>query len=340
MAKDKTQMRWHSELNALFNRAMTKQCMLGASCAPAARNHGISATRVLRRIAEDGKVIAIVPSEQVAQVDFGLKGVGQVSTFSAFCAKHDQELFGPIDNVDYQPGNLEQQFLFAYRTIAQQYHVALAERRTQEATIAALDDVQRKGQKLGSIVDGEQRAWSDEEMSRYIQSRHQRATDAIAASDGLEKLMRHLSYAYLDRDYGAVSTTILEFPDEYPVAQSSAMTWGGGPQQEIPHTSTVNVFSQQGRTYGLLSCASGHGTDCIDSHLELFRVDGQVDYRAALTHVMCWSGETIVFKPSYWRALPDDIRRSFSDRLNVWVGGGTDFVQPDGSFNILQDSIL
>lgn len=340
MAKNKTQKKWHSEYNILFNRAASKLCMAGFNCQTAAKCHSISEKRVLRKIAEDGKVVAIQPSDVPGDAHLGLQGVGQVSTFSGFCSKHDQALFASIDNFDYQSGDIEQECLYAYRTIARYHYYKLAWRYAQEAKLAVFKDVQIKGKKLRGIQGEVSRTLTEQEVSQLVLF-HERATDeAIMSSVTLRDLMGNLNAALGRKDYAIISTRAIEFPDEYPVAQSSSLMLDGVGEHGHPHMLTVNVIPQQGRTYALLSCASGHGVDCIDGHLERFRLDGEVDYRAAVTHIMCMSGDPIAFKPSYWNALPEDLRDSFVDRLNVWMSGGIDPVQLDGSFNILQDSFL
>ena len=270
MVKDKTNKRWHSDYNILFNRAAPKLCMAGFDCKSAAKCHSISVGRVLQRIAEQGKVVAVVPSETPGESVLKPQGISQVSTFSGFCSKHDQALFALIDNFDYQP---------------------------ETAT-------------------------------------------AISTSLTLRDLMGALNAAIANDDYSMVATRILELPDEYPIAQSGSMIVDGASREGYPHMITVNVIPQQGRTYALLSCTIGHGTFCIDGHLERFRVGGILDYRNALTHIMCMAGDPIAIKPSYWEALSDNIRSSFVERLNTWMKGGVDPVQPAGSFNILQDQII
>ena len=312
--------------------------MAGFDCKPTAKNHSISEKRILRTLAEAGKVIAVVPGETSAEVSLGLLGVGQVSTFSGFCAKHDQELFAPIDNFNYEFGNVEQEFLFAYRTIARYHYYKLAWRYAQEEQLAARRDVRAKGEKLRSVDLN--RRLTDDEVGKLIQFHEEATADAISTSLALRDLMGFLNSAIARKDYAVAATRVIEFPDEYPVAQSGSLIVDGVSREGHPHMITVNVIPQQGRTYALLSCTAGYGTLCIDGHLERFCVGGKIDYRAAITHIVCMAGDPIAVKPSYWEALPENIRSSFVERLNVWAHGGVDPVQLDGSFNILQDSLL
>lgn len=341
MAKSSTQKRWHSDYNILFNRAAPKLCMAGFDCRAAAKCHSISERRVLRKLAENGKVIAVRPSEYIpGAATLGLQGVGQVSTFSGFCSMHDQRLFARIDNFDYQLGDAEQEYLFAYRTIARYHYFKLAWRYGQEAKLAALEDVRAKGERLRSMVGETSRLLTDAEVEQLVQFHQQATSDAVSSSFEVRDLMGALNAALGSGDYGAIATRVIELPNEYPIAQSSSLILDDAGLAGYPHMITVTVIPQQGRTYVLLSCTAQHGTSCIDGHLERFRVNGEIDYCAATTHIICMSGDAIAIKPSYWEAVPDDVRVSFVDRLNTWMSGGVDPVQPDGSFNILRDSIL
>lgn len=138
------------------------------------------------------------------------------------------------------------------------------------------------------------------------------------------------------KDYEIISTRIIEFPDEYPIAQSGSLIVGSVGHEQYPHVITVNVMPQQYHTYALLACVGSHGTTCIDNHLERFRIGGTLDYRAALSHIMCMAGDSLAIKLSYWDRLPESLKSSFVDRLNVWGRGGIDPIEPQGSFNILQ----
>lgn len=338
MAKDRTQKRWYSDPSILMKKVAPKQCMAGFDCKPTARNHSISERRVLRKLAEDGKVIAVVLGETPAYATLGLQGVSQVSTFSGFCASHDQQLFSPIDNFDYEFGNAEQEFLFAYRTIARYHYYKLAWRYAQEGQLAALKEARDANKELYSVELG--RTLTDDELGRSIAFYTDATKDAIAVSVAQRDLMGFLNSAIARKDYGVVATRVVEFPDEYPLAQSVSLVVDGASREGHPHMITVNVTPQNGRTYAILSCTAGYGTLCIDGHLERFRANGKIDYRAAITHIMCMAGDPIAIKPSYWESLPENLRSSFVERMNVWTHDGVDPVQADGSFNILQDSLL
>lgn len=308
--------------------------MAGFDCKPAAKCHSISEGRILRRLAEDGKVIGIAPSDISGTLTLDRVGISQVSTFSGFCAKHDQELFSPIDNFDYRPEDRKQEYLFAYRTIARYHYYKLAWRYAQEAKLSAYQQALKSGKRLYST--GLDRHLTDTEASKLIQLHESATAEAVHTSTSLRDLMGKLNTGIGRQEYKDISTRIIELPDEYPIAQSGSLIVDGDTATGLPHMITVNVLPQVGRTYALLSCTGVHGTYCIDVHLEQFRIAGQVDYRHALTHVICMAGDPIAIKPSYWEALPATLRSSFIERLNLWSKGGVDPVRPGGSFNILR----
>lgn len=92
------------------------------------RAHSIQNNKILRRIARQGKVYMVNP--QFTEHSFGLdmkpKGRKVATIFTGFCNHHDTEAFESIENRDYG-GDVEQDFSFAYRAFAFEYH------RAQEA---------------------------------------------------------------------------------------------------------------------------------------------------------------------------------------------------------------
>lgn len=85
--------------------------------------HSIQNNKILTQIARDGEVImaGFEANEYTFKVIMKPKGRGVATTFSGFCDFHDSIVFNPIENNDYQGIN-QQNFLFAYRAFAYEYH--------------------------------------------------------------------------------------------------------------------------------------------------------------------------------------------------------------------------
>lgn len=79
--------------------------------------------KILSRIAKNGNVIMYRPEFTETSYTFKgqPKGRKTATTFSGFCGFHDKIVFQPIEDNDYD-GSLKQNFLYAYRAFAFEYH--------------------------------------------------------------------------------------------------------------------------------------------------------------------------------------------------------------------------
>jgi len=83
--------------------------------------HSVQNNKILNVISEDGHVHMFG-----SELDEGYhlkakmqnKGRKVATTFTGFCGYHDNEIFKPIEAHHYIIGNKEQEFLFAYRALA------------------------------------------------------------------------------------------------------------------------------------------------------------------------------------------------------------------------------
>ncbi len=97
--------------------------------------HTVSRSGSLNQIAEDGHVIAFMPTlEQLIKHNGILQpervGVRRASTFTGFCSTHDDSLFSALEKTHFI-GSQEQCFLLAYRAYAREIYTkrAAAEQR-------------------------------------------------------------------------------------------------------------------------------------------------------------------------------------------------------------------
>jgi hypothetical protein len=108
-----------------------KECFKNSGCDNIIKAHSIQENKILKKIAVDGHVV-MVANDRITMVDgqidtdnlvkIELIGKGKATRFQGFCQEHDREIFKPIELNDYIAGNKEQNFLFAYRTLAKEFH--------------------------------------------------------------------------------------------------------------------------------------------------------------------------------------------------------------------------
>ena len=94
----------------------------------AIRAHSIPSGTVLNRLSRDGHLV--VPHMKLkfpppTEISFTCVGKNNATTFSGLCAKHDNDLFCPIDNQLPDINNKIHLFLLAYRAVLREYHVVL-----------------------------------------------------------------------------------------------------------------------------------------------------------------------------------------------------------------------
>lgn len=122
-----TRQRFQALHGKLKREARNKSCFaVDNNCSSnIIKAHSIQNNRILNRIADNGEVIQL--KEDIGDEDFGItpRRVGKrvASVATNFCGMHDTNIFLPIEQRDFAPGDLEQEFLFAYRAFAREYHV-------------------------------------------------------------------------------------------------------------------------------------------------------------------------------------------------------------------------
>lgn len=114
------------------------------------RAHTISKCHGLRRIAKGGEVYQVKADPFAERYDelmrMSRKGVSAVSTFRGFCARHDAEIFDPIENHEFAMTK-EQTFLLMFRTVAKELFL----KQIQQEAIAQVMELEAA--KAGVSVD-------------------------------------------------------------------------------------------------------------------------------------------------------------------------------------------
>jgi hypothetical protein len=115
-------------ISNLRRESRVKECFcVSDQCSSIIKAHSIQNNRILKQIAEDGVVIQLQLVDNDGQTSIDIEKIGRkVATISTnFCGFHDTNLFLPIESKDYQKNDKEQEFLFAYRAFAKEYHTKL-----------------------------------------------------------------------------------------------------------------------------------------------------------------------------------------------------------------------
>ena len=158
--------------------------------------HTLSVGKMLTPISRDGHVYALKPDCYAANfnevLSIGLCGVRKTSTFNGFCAKHDRELFLPIENKPFT-ASTEQFFLHAYRAICKECYGK--PRQAQQAD--RIPEIRQNIHNQASAT-----VTSDELL--YMAASKVGATDVHLLKMKMDKLL-------IGKDFSKLRTTFIKF---------------------------------------------------------------------------------------------------------------------------------
>lgn len=232
-----------SAINKRMNEARIKQCIHPKTEECQGKivvAHSIQNNRILNKIGRNGEVYMLkhTATKTSSRTRFKLVGRGQATTFTGFCSYHDKSLFQPIEDTAYQ-GTEQQQFLFAYRTFAFEYHKKL------EAKKAITNASKIKP----SLI-------KDDYFLGYMEGHD------LAIRD-IEYHKQKFDEALIQGQYGIVETLELKFEGESPISVCSGFfleyELNGKPASCLPKSDEMakllmfNVIPQEGHMVVLFS---------------------------------------------------------------------------------------
>lgn len=113
--------RVRSGINRAFRSAAPGQCLVPNCGTPhkTINAHSIQSSNVLQALARQGHVYMIQSTD--SGYEFKLTGIKKASTFTGFCAMHDNDLFNPVDlsdYVDFDDNSMDQIARLSLRAVA------------------------------------------------------------------------------------------------------------------------------------------------------------------------------------------------------------------------------
>lgn len=239
-----TRQRFQHLLGQLRREARTKSCFAAdMNCSGnIVKAHSIQNNRILTRIADNGEVIQL--KDDISEEGFGiaprLVGRRVASVATNFCGMHDTDIFLPIEHRDFTPGNLEQEFLFAYRAFAREYHAKLEQTLMFKAALKKFDAPETKDMFNKALI-------SSEATRREMEA---------------NRIM--LNQARLSSDFKHIHTYRAEFRLPCPIAVSSCFALEHDLNGNVVNCLgdlktplrylTLTIFPQESKTHVLMSC--------------------------------------------------------------------------------------
>lgn len=202
---------------ALFKQA--ESCKLRKCLHPLAANgvcsnkiieaHTISRSSTLSKIANKQNKVLTFHRSRGLQEGTGipdLKGWREASTFTGFCAKHDSELFAPIETREFL-GTPEQCFLVGYRALCHEnYQKEVSHIRTTRFIQLIRDE--RPHHEAMRILDN---------LSPFAEG----LAKGLADTQEKKKIFDQIA---ISKDYSALSSFTVSFDGELTVASTGAPT--------------------------------------------------------------------------------------------------------------------
>jgi len=268
--------------------------------------HSIQNNRILNRISEDGLVVKLEGADENGNFIINTEEIGRkIATVSTnFCGFHDDLIFKPIESKDYQKHTRNQEFLFAYRAFAKEYHVKLEVRNFQRNAMDMSTGLRKNDWKYS-------------------------LTGTEIALEQLEREKLILNTSLEECRFEILKTYIIEFHGHYDVAASSLFSikhdlYGNqindiqNLKKDLKHT-FLSVFPQGNRTFVLISF---YRKD--QSYFSFFNDQimkkSIAEKKVIISNLILYHVENFVISPKLWRNLSqenkDTIRQVFLKTVN------------------------
>ncbi|MEA5550596.1 hypothetical protein VB713_06320 [Anabaena cylindrica UHCC 0172] len=261
--------------------------------------HSIQNNRILKKISQNGEVLYWSTTEDNDNNDikFLLSRTGRkkATTFTGFCNFHDTKLFTPIELHNYHDGNEKQQFIFAYRALAKEYH---AKRMAVNLVNSAISQLpQHRKAILGNFQ-------KNQKITLYQ----------------LEQDKQLFNSALAQGKFNIAYTWIMKFHHEYHIAVSSAFTvekdLNGKDINNFSDLDTdmkylyLTIFPQNGKTYILLSCLRKY-KKYLSPLINQIKEKSINERKIILSNILATHVENLAISPSKWEQISEDKRSVF-----------------------------
>jgi hypothetical protein len=262
--------------------------------------HSIQNNRVLNRISQDGLVYYFgqgdFDPDNMKAKTYGRKAA---STFTGFCGHHDQMLFRPIDNYDYEPTNVEQEFLFAYRALAKEHHA--------KTSILSM---------FCEILETKNEPDLDYEMLYFY------ALGMSSAFYQLERMKIAFNKNLGKGNFFKIYTKRIILDEHYPLAVSSMFSpttdFNGNVVNDLVNLKKdfmpifMTVFPQERQTYILIQCLKNDLSYLNDFLNQV--TERPEDAKLKISMLLLVHCENMAISPPHWDKLSEE-------QQNVFVRG-------------------
>ena len=306
-------MNIYGHFNKLKKLFTEKECLYpNGNCSnEIIRSHTIQKSKALSKIAVDGHVYQMkinnseIMSKGAEAIRPDLVGYKLATTYYGFCAKHDNELFRPIDSIEFSE-EIRQCFLYSYRALCKEVYLRMR-------TIKSYPEYDiLKNYRSNLTLEKYQSLKSSftipHEITNQILSESKTIYDAMLKNEGFDALE---NYIILFNQIPSVLCNAIFFPDfDFHGRQIVNLRI-----DEEMHPITVNIFPTDSGGVALFSWLKKYHKGPYNFCKSL----NKIPHRKKTTSIiqMCFEFfENIAWSPAWWDALENDLKDSLINRFN------------------------
>jgi hypothetical protein len=274
------------------------------------KSHSIQKSTILKKLSNNEKKIMMFSGNTDAfkGPKFEMKevGINKATTFLGLCNFHDTETFKLIDIDDFDPENMEKQFLYAYKSVLMNHY-------QKSQSYERFKYIAKKNDDKNEFV-----------VAKLIFLSYMNYLGFFSSS----KIKKIFDYTFIKKNYNdelIYKNVILNY--ELPIAACSAFTpivdFNNNvinnffkKEYEIPKYIFFNIFPENGNTY-ILICFLKKQKDFLEDYVNY--IIKNEDIENTLSNLILRNIENFVMLPEHWYKLNlenrNKIEKFFTDTL-------------------------
>ncbi len=313
-------------LNLLRKDCLFKECFhKDNNCdSKIIKAHSIQENRYLKEISVNGKVLSFNSFNFSDKFEVNLKEIGKAkaSIFTGFCKFHDNAIFKQIETKDYEKHNKEQEFLFAYRSLAWFYHAKRVDFNQNEKLYNIIRNQDEEGIQRYLKLNP---PYSDIFFSKTTNLYKSNMESASTTVKELEILRTAININLDKKKFYKIITKVIEFDNETPITASSILyiefdmkgnlinDYCNKRKKLLPVF--LSVFPQKGKTYILISYYKNNKNafSFID---EQIINQPTLKQKIILSNIIISYIENFFISPDYWAIFTKTIKNKINHIYN------------------------
>lgn len=284
--------------------------------------HSIQNNKILKQISDNGHVYMPYPKDDNPFAIITKWGRKEATVFSGFCGYHDNELFKPIENYEFNKSD-EHIFLYTYRAFALGYH------RKQESINFHRYMLRKRPSLIG-----------DNDIYNLING-------VELAINDLEGCKQVFDKAILNSKYDVLTSIIWEFnkPIKFAASGHTALCKDlrGKIIQDILDPDAIMkhiffaIFPEGEKSYCIISWLKDNNDIFMDYRSQLLELTEE-ERKIYLNNLIPMEAENIVINPTSWDRLEKHQKDDFG--MLMWGMGVMYELMCEENYNMLEPTLF